>query len=110
MNIFIADARAQATPASGGGAGMLELLPLLVLFAVFYFFLIRPQMKRQKEHRQMVEALAKGDEIVTSGGIAGRITDMSDTFLTMEIAKGIEVKVQKQAVGAILPKGSLKTS
>lgn len=110
MNIFIADAHAQTAPASGGGAGMLELLPLLVLFAVFYFFLIRPQMKRQKEHRQMVEALAKGDEIVTSGGIAGRITDMSDTFLTMEIAKGIEVKVQKQAVGAILPKGSLKTS
>ncbi len=110
MNILIADAHAQTAPASGGGAGMLELLPLLVLFAVFYFFLIRPQMKRQKEHRQLVEALAKGDEIVTSGGIAGRITDMSDTFLTMEIAKGIEVKVQKQAVGAILPKGSLKAS
>ncbi|MGQ0657009.1 MAG: preprotein translocase subunit YajC [Chromatiales bacterium] len=108
MNVFIADAHAQAAPATGGGAGMLELLPLLVLFAVFYFFLIRPQMKRQKEHRQMVETIAKGDEIVTNGGIAGRITDLSDSFLTLEIAKGVEVKVQKQAVGAILPKGTLK--
>jgi preprotein translocase subunit YajC len=108
LNFVIADAHAQTAP--GGGAGFLEFLPLLILFVVFYFFLIRPQMKRQKDHKQMVEALAKGDEIVTNGGIAGRITDIGDHFLTVEIAKGMEVKVQKQAIGAILPKGTLKSA
>ena len=110
MNLFIQDAYAQAAPAGGGGAGMLELLPLLILFVVFYMFLIRPQMKRQKEHRQLVEGLAKGDEVVTNGGIAGRIIDLSEHFLSVEIAKGVEVKVQKQAVATVLPKGTLKSS
>ena len=85
------------------------LLPLVLIFAVFYFFLIRPQMKQAREHKQMVEALAKGDEIVTSGGLLGRITRIGDNFLTVEIAPETEVKIQKHAVSAILPKGTLKT-
>lgn len=110
FNFLIADAHAQAAPVGGGGAGLLEFAPLLILFVVFYFFLIRPQMKRQREHKQMVEGLSKGDEIVTNGGIAGRVTDVGDHFLTVEISKGLEVKVQKQAVGAVLPKGTLKSA
>lgn len=110
IDFVIGSAQAQTAAPASPSAGLLEFLPLLVLFVVFYFMLIRPQMKRQKEHRQMVDALAKGDEVVTSGGIAGKITDVGDSFMTVEIAKGIEVKVQKQAVGAVLPKGTLKAS
>jgi preprotein translocase subunit YajC len=110
LDFFVSSAQAQAAAPAGPGAGMLEFLPLLVLFVVFYFMLIRPQMKRQKEHKRLVEALAKGDEVVTSGGMAGKITEVGDSFLTLEIAKGIEVKVQRQAIGAVLPKGTLKTA
>lgn len=109
MNFLIQDAYAQAAPAAPGGGYLFELLPLLLLFVVFYFFLIRPQTKRQKDHQQMVASLAKGDEAVTNGGIAGRVTDIGDNFLSLEIAKGIEVKVQKQAISAVLPKGTLKS-
>jgi preprotein translocase subunit YajC len=110
LDFFVSSAQAQAAGPAGPSAGMLEFLPLLVLFVVFYFMLIRPQMKRQKEHKQMVEALSKGDEIVTSGGIAGKIIEVGESFLTIEIAKGTEVKVQRQAIGAVLPKGTLKTA
>jgi preprotein translocase subunit YajC len=75
---------------------------------VFYFLLIRPQAKRQKEHKKMVEALAKGDEVVTVGGIAGRITDIGDNFAKMEVADGVEVKIRRQSVESVIPKGSLK--
>ena len=85
------------------------LLPLVLIFAVFYFFLIRPQMKQAREHKQMVEALAKGDEVVTGGGLLGKITRIGDNFIIVEIAPNIEVKVQKHSVTAILPKGTLKT-
>jgi preprotein translocase subunit YajC len=114
MNLFefiIPAASAQtAVPAGGRAGSIFEFLPLIVLFVVFYFMLIRPQMTRQKEHRRMVEGLARGDEVVTNGGIAGRIIELSDSFLTVEIAKGIEVKVQRQAIGAVLPKGTLKSA
>jgi preprotein translocase subunit YajC len=110
FDFFVGTAHAQTAAPAGPSAGLLEFLPLLVLFIVFYFMLIRPQMKRQKEHRLMVDALAKGDEVVTSGGIAGKVTELGDSFLTVEIAKGIEVKVQRHAVGAVLPKGTLKAS
>ena len=86
------------------------LLPLILIFVVFYFFLIRPQMKQAKEHKQMVEALAKGDEIVTSGGLLGKITRVGDTFISVEIAPDIEVRVQKHSVSAVLPKGTIKHS
>lgn len=107
MGFFIADALAQDAGApSGGGFGAL-LFPILLL-VVFYFLLIRPQQKRAKEHRKMVEALAKGDEVVSTGGIAGRITEVGETFATMEIADGVQVRLQKAAVTSVLPKGTLR--
>ena len=81
----------------------------VVLLVLFYFMLIRPQMKRAKEQRTMLDKLAKGDEVITSGGLAGRITSIGEVFLTLEIAEGVEIKVQKQSVSAVLQKGTLKT-
>ncbi len=107
MNFFVADAWAQAAP-SAQEPGAFAFLPLIILFVVFYLFLIRPQVKRQKEHQKLVQALGKGDEIVTSGGIAGRIVDVGDSFLRVEIAKGVEVRLQRPAVTTVLPKGTLK--
>lgn len=109
MELLIATAWAQnGAPASQEPSLLVSLLPLLVLFALFYLLLIRPQMRRAKEHRKMVEDLAKGDEIVTSGGLAGRIVDIDEHFLSVEIADKIVVKIQKQSVGNVLPKGTLK--
>lgn len=111
MGFFISDAYAQA---AGGAAAapnpLVSFLPLIVLFGIFYFMLIRPQMKRAKEHRTMVAALAKGDEVVTSGGIAGRVEELGDAFVTVEIASGVKVKLQRQAITQVLPKGTLKSS
>ena len=107
MDFFMRSAWAQGNPA--GSSSLMGLLPLVLIFAVFYFFLIRPQMKQAREHKQMVETLAKGDEIVTSGGLLGKITRVGDNFIIVEIAPDIEVKVQKHSVSAILPKGTLKT-
>ncbi len=107
MGFLISDAWAEgAAPAQGDP--LMGLLPLIILFAVFYFMLIRPQMKRAKEHRKLVAELAKGDEVVTSGGVGGRITNVGDSFVTMEISEGVEIKLQKDAVTAVLPKGTLK--
>ena len=85
------------------------MLPLVLMFVVLYFVMIRPQMKKAKEHKAMVEALAKGDEVVTQGGLAGRITKVGDNYVSLEIAEGTEVVVQKPAIGLVLPKGTLKT-
>lgn len=109
MEFFINNAWAQEAPAQGG-SGIMGLLPLFIIFAVFYFFLIRPQMKQAKEHKQMVESLNKGDEVVTNGGMLGKINKVGDNFIILEIAKGIEVKVQKQAISATMPKGTIKTT
>jgi len=102
---------AQAAPAAAASPGnpILTFLPIIVLFGVFYFLMIRPQMKRQKELRTMLSALAKGDEVVTSGGIAGRIDEVGETFISVEIATNVVVKVQKGSVSQVLPKGSLKS-
>ncbi len=108
MGFFIADAFAQNAPAPAG-PGMGDMVFLILLFVVFYFLLIRPQMKRAKEHKKMVGALAKGDEVVTNGGLLGKITKMGDDFITVEIAEGLEVNVQKQAVASLLPKGTIKS-
>ena len=106
-DFFINNAWAQGTAPQGSGIGSLFMFGLL--FVVFYFFLIRPQMKQAKEHKQMVDALAKGDEVVTNGGLLGRINKVGDNFIILEIAKDIEVKVQKHAVSATLPQGTSKT-
>ncbi len=106
MSFFISDAMAQsAAPAGDGG---MSLLFLIGMFVIMYFFLIRPQIKRQKEHKAMVEALKKGDEIQTMGGMLGRVTDLGDNFMKVEVADNVIVSVRKTAVEAILPKGSLK--
>jgi len=109
--VFISQAFAQtapAAPAASGGAesSLMSLLPLVLMFVVLYFIMIRPQMKRQKEHKSMIEALAKGDEVVTSGGMIGRVSKLGETFLQVEVANGVELQVQRSAVVQVLPKGT----
>ena len=108
--MFISQAFAQTAPAASNGteSSLLSLLPIVLMFVVLYFIMIRPQMKRQKEHKAMVEALAKGDEVVTAGGMLGRISKLGDTYLSVEIANGVEVQVQRSAVVQVLPKGTFK--
>lgn len=109
MNFFISDALAEGAPAAAQGeAGLIGFLPIILIFILFYFLLIRPQSKRAKEHKQMVGALAKGDEVVTNGGILGRLTDVGESFLTLEIADGVKVKVQRQSISTLVPKGTIK--
>lgn len=109
MSFFISDAFAQAAP-QAQQPGILEaLLPFIILFVVFYFLLIRPQQKRVKEHKKMVEALSKGDEVVTQGGVYGRITEAGENHVELEIADGVKVKVQRQSVASVLPKGTIKS-
>lgn len=109
--MFISNAYAQ-TAANGLGlsSNLTSFLPIILMFVVLYFLMIRPQMKRQKEQKSMMEALAKGDEVVTVGGILGKITKVVDNFVTLEIANGTEVVVQKSAVTTLLPKGTIKAS
>ncbi len=107
MDFFISDAWAQG--AGGQGSPFPSLIMLAVLFGLFYFLLIRPQHKRQKEHREMVAKLSKGDEVVTQGGVLGRITKVGDSFVTLEISEGTEIRVQRAAVAALMPKGTMKS-
>src|SRR5690606_17227398 len=99
--------------AAGGENALMGMLPIILMFVVLYFLMIRPQMKKQKEHRNMVNALAKGDEVITAGGIVGKVTDVKDSFVTVEIAsdagKAVEVVMQKAAVQTLLPKGTIKS-
>ncbi len=106
--MLISPAYAQAS-ASGGDPGFMGLLPIVIMFVILYFVMIRPQMKRSKEARAMIEALQKGDEVITAGGVLGRISKMSDAYLTLEIAPNTEISVQKAAIQTLLPKGTLKT-
>ena len=106
MSFFISDAMAQGASTQGG---TLELiLPLLLMFGIFYFLLIRPQQKKAKEHKKMIEVLGKGDEIITNGGLLAKITDVDENFLTCQIADKVEVKIQRHAVTSVLPKGTIK--
>ena len=107
MDFFISNAYAQDAAASGG---LMSFLPLIVIFAVFYFMLIRPQMKRSKDHRNLVSQLAKGDEVITNGGLLGRITEVTDSFVTLELADNIKIKLQRQAVANVMPKGTIKSA
>ncbi len=107
--MFISTAYAQA---AGGGAEsqLIGFLPIILMFVVLYFLMIRPQMKRAKEHKAMLEKLSKGDEVLTNGGIAGRVTDIGENFITVEIADNVQIRVQKGAVANVLPKGTLKSA
>ena len=105
--MFISSAYAQA--AGGGDPGFMGFLPIILMFVLLYFLMIRPQMKRAKESKQMIEALQKGDEVVTAGGVVGRISKLGDQYLTLEIAPSIEIVVQRNAVQVPLPKGTIKT-
>ena len=89
-------------------SSLTSMLPLVLMFVVLYFVMIRPQMKRQKEHRAMIDAIAKGDEVATAGGLLGKITKLSDAYLTIEVASGVEVQLQRNAVVQVLPKGTIK--
>jgi len=100
---------AWAQTGGGGGADLLGMLPILLMFVVLYFLMIRPQMKRAKEHKAMVEALQKGDEIVTAGGMVGRVGKLSDAYVTVEVASNVEVTVQRAAIQLVLPKGTMKS-
>ena len=104
MSFLISDAWAQAGGEAGGS--LFSLLPLVVIFVLFYFLLIRPQQKRAKQHKEMVAALKKGEEIVTNGGLLGKVTDVDDNFVTVEIAGGLNVRIQRQAVAQVMPKGT----
>ena len=106
MNLFISDAMAQS--AAPGGDGGMSIIFLIGMFVIMYFFLIRPQVKRQKEHKAMVEGLKKGDEIQSSGGMMGKIVEIGDNFMKVEIADNVVVNVRKTSVEAVMPKGSLK--
>lgn len=106
--MFISSAFAQS--ASGGDvqSSLMGMLPLVLMFIVLYFVMIRPQMKKAKDHKAMIEALSKGDEVVTAGGMLGRVAKLDDGFLALEVASGVEVQIQRSAVVQVLPKGSVK--
>jgi preprotein translocase subunit YajC len=108
--VFISSAFAQTAPAAAAGMQeqLMGMLPLVLMFVVLYFVMIRPQMKKQKEHRAMVEALAKGDEVVTAGGLLGKVSKIGEAFIGVELASGVEVQMQRSAVVQVLPKGTIK--
>ena len=107
MDFFISSAYAADAAPQGG---LLSFLPLIVIFVVFYFLLIRPQMKRAKEHKALVSKLAAGDEVVTNGGLLGKVTHVGDSFVTVELAENMKIKLQKHMVANVVPKGTIKTA
>lgn len=109
LDLIISPAAAQAAPAAQGSP-MSLIIMMVLFFAVFYFMAIRPQMKRAKEHRALLSGLSKGDEVITNGGLAGRVVDLTDSFVGLEISDGVSVKIQKNAITAVLPKGTLKSA
>jgi len=108
MSFFISDAIAQSSGGQSGGFDIAAILPLIIMFGIFYFLLIRPQQKKAKEHKNLVAALKKGDEVITNGGLLAKVTDVGDNFLTCQIAENVEVKIQSHAVSTVLPKGTIK--
>jgi preprotein translocase subunit YajC len=108
IHVLISSAYAQTAAAADPTGGLMQMLPIIAMFAVLYFLMVRPQMKKAKEHKILLEALARGDEVVTQGGLAGRVTKISDNFVSIEIANNVEVQMQKPAISLVLPKGTLK--
>jgi len=108
MSFFISDAMAQSAGGESGGFDFTAILPLIIMFGIFYFLLIRPQQKKAKEHKSLVAALKKGDEIITNGGLLAKVTEVGDNFLTCKIAEKVEIKIQSHAVTTVLPKGTIK--
>lgn len=108
MDFFISSAWAQA--GAGQGDPLLTFLPLILIFVVFYFLLIRPQQKRQKEHRAMVEAIQAGDEVITAGGVLAKVTAVGEQFVSVEVANGVVFRIQRHTVGSVLPKGTIKNA
>ena len=111
--MFISSAFAQTAPAAAAGGGdmmsqLTGMLPLVLMFVVLYFVMIRPQMKKQKEHKAMVDALAKGDEVVTAAGMLGKVSKIGDVYIGVELANGVEIQMQRAAVAQVLPKGTVK--
>ena len=109
--MFISTAYAQTAPAAAGGdmqSSLMSMLPLVLMFVVLYFVMIRPQMKKQKEHRSMIDALVKGDEVVTVGGMLGKVTKLGENYVGLDVANGVEIQVQRSAVVQVLPKGTIK--
>lgn len=109
MDFLIPLAHAQGGGGASGGSPIYSIGMIVIFFAIMFFLVIRPQMKRQKEHKKLVENLEKGNEIVTSGGIAGRIRDVGENFLVVEIAKDVEIRVQKSSVTSVVPKGTIES-
>lgn len=111
MSFFISDAMAEGGAAAGGASDpIMGLIPFILLFVIFYFFLIRPQSKRVKEHKNMLGALSKGDEVVTNGGLLGKVIEIGDEFISVEIAENTQVKLQKQYIASLMPKGTIKSA
>ena len=111
LAVFISSAFAQTSSAATGGdmqSTFMSMLPLVLMFVVLYFVMIRPQMKKQKEHHTMIDALAKGDEVATVGGVLGKVTKLGEGYLSLEVATGVELQIQRSAVVQVLPRGSIK--
>jgi preprotein translocase subunit YajC len=108
--IPVAHAQAAGAPAASPMGGLQTFLFPIILIVIMYFLMIRPQMKRQKEHRAMLNKLAKGDEVITSGGIAGSVAAIGESFVTVEVASGVQLRVQRAAIANVLPKGTLKSA
>ncbi len=108
MSFLISDAAAQTAGAAPSGGGLASLIPLVLIFGAMYFLMIRPQQKKMKMHQAMVEALGKGDEVTTNGGILGKIISLDDSFVSVEIAQNVTIKIQRGAIAAVLPKGTIK--
>jgi preprotein translocase subunit YajC len=107
LDFFISSAYAQDAGQTGG---LMSFLPLIIIFVIFYFLLIRPQMKRAKEHKKLVAELGNGDEVVTNGGLLGKITTVGESFITVEFADNVEIKVQRHAISSVMPKGTIKSA
>jgi preprotein translocase subunit YajC len=105
--MFISNAYAQS--AAGGSGSLMSFLPIVLMFVVLYFLMIRPQMKRQKEQKAMIDALAKGDEVITAGGILGKVSKVTEAYVTVEVSDGTEIVMQKASVTMLLPKGTIKS-